>query len=183
MIKPEFSRLVLRDSFGNEGVALDIEADDAERAQLALRFGLLTLDFLKASVEIKPIGRKGVVRVEGRLEASLSQASVVSLKPVPEEIKASFSRLYAPEEEVEKLAGEIDLAADESDPPDPFEGGGIDIGEAAAEELALALEPYPRTPEEKDKEFQHIEGDGEASVVTPFKVLERLKKKSDNPGP
>jgi hypothetical protein len=181
MIQPEFSRLVLRDSFGPEGVFLVLEADEAERAQLAERFGLLSLDFLKAKVEIKPLGRKGVVRLEGDITARLTQASVVSLQPVHAAIEARFSRLYAPGEEIEKQTGDVDILADDADPPDPFINGGIDAGEAVAEELALALDPYPRTDEEKDKEFQHIEEDEAAPAANPFKVLERLRKKSDNP--
>ena len=35
----------------------------------------------------------------------------------------------------------------ESDAAEPFDGDAIDIGEAVAQQLALALDPYPRAPE------------------------------------
>ncbi len=34
----------------------------------------------------------------------------------------------------------------ESDAAEPFDGDAIDIGEAVAQQLALALDPYPRAP-------------------------------------
>jgi hypothetical protein len=37
----------------------------------------------------------------------------------------------------------IDPLADE---PEPLEGDRIDLGEIVAEELALAIDPYPRAP-------------------------------------
>ena len=43
-------------------------------------------------------------------------------------------------------AGEIIVVADADDAPEPIEGGIIDLGEAVAQQLALALDPYPRAP-------------------------------------
>ena len=40
---------------------------------------------------------------------------------------------------------EVELSADALDTM-PIEGGGIDLGEAAAETMALALDPFPRSP-------------------------------------
>jgi hypothetical protein len=40
---------------------------------------------------------------------------------------------------------EIELDADSLDTI-PYEGGAIDLGEAAAETMALALDPFPRGP-------------------------------------
>jgi hypothetical protein len=34
----------------------------------------------------------------------------------------------------------------ETEVAEPFEGDAIDIGEAVAQQLALALDPYPRAP-------------------------------------
>ena len=49
---------------------------------------------------------------------------------------------------VDEIAGEADEVELSEDMMDtmPIEGGAIDLGEAAAETLALALEPFPRGP-------------------------------------
>ena len=41
--------------------------------------------------------------------------------------------------------GEVELSADALDTL-PIESGAIDLGEAAAETMALALDPFPRSP-------------------------------------
>src|SRR3546814_9495575 len=66
------------------------------------------------------------------------------------------------------------LDPDAADPPDLLEDDRIDAGEVVAEELALALDPYPRnagadlTPEYHPKPEQ-------AAKVSPFAVLAGLK--------
>ncbi len=54
----------------------------------------------------------------------------------------------------------------------PYEGGVLDLGEAAAEQLALALEPYPRAPGEE------IEPREDASGQRPFAGLASLRRQS-----
>jgi uncharacterized metal-binding protein YceD (DUF177 family) len=63
----------------------------------------------------------------------------------------------------------------EEEEPDVIEGGSIDLGEIAAETLALALDPYPRIPGE---EFHGgpEQPDAEQRPESPFAVLSRLKK-------
>jgi hypothetical protein len=55
---------------------------------------------------------------------------------------------------------ETDDIDPELDDEIPFEGNGIDLGEAAAEQLGLALDPYPRgsgveMPAVEDEPEQH----------------------------
>jgi hypothetical protein len=66
---------------------------------------------------------------------------------------------------------------EESHDPDPeapdeitYVNGVLDLGEAAAEQLALALDPYPRAP---GAELPEIEADPEAH---DFDVLAALKR-------
>jgi uncharacterized metal-binding protein YceD (DUF177 family) len=61
---------------------------------------------------------------------------------VPAAIAEPVALLY-----VESLgeAEEVELAADALDTVE-IEGGAIDLGEAAAETMALALDPFPRAP-------------------------------------
>ena len=41
---------------------------------------------------------------------------------------------------------EVEIDPESEDPPEPLEGGALDLGELVSEELALALDPYPRKP-------------------------------------
>lgn len=58
----------------------------------------------------------------------------------------------------------------ESDDEIPFEGNQIDLGEAAAEQLGLALDPYPRMP---GAELPEAEADVE---LHPFARLAGLRR-------
>ena len=63
---PEFSRPYRLDAIGGEKRAVHIEADEAERAALAARFGLVSIAMLEADATIR---REGVrVWAEGRLK-------------------------------------------------------------------------------------------------------------------
>jgi uncharacterized metal-binding protein YceD (DUF177 family) len=77
----------------------------------------------------------------GRLEASVVQTCVVSLEDFESPVAEDFVVHFVPE-------------GTESDDPDPesvdeipYGGDTIDLGEAAAEQLALSLDPYPRRPD------------------------------------
>lgn len=139
---PEFSRTVRADTVGTAPRREAIEADEAERAALAQRFGLAAVDALTATFEVRR--EAAGIRASGRVAARVVQTCVVSGEPVPasidEPVDLRFVEGLAPaadgEEEVELSADDCDLL--------PLEGGRIDLGEAAAETVSLALDPYPR---------------------------------------
>jgi len=139
---PEFSRPLRVDTLSARGGVVDITASESEREALSARFGILEIGALSARLRLTVIGRGPLVRVSGRLEAEVVQACVVTLTPVPARIAEDFELAFGPSEDDE--CTEIDLAFESEDPPDPIIDGTIDIGEAVAEQLALALEPFPR---------------------------------------
>ncbi|MBM3570001.1 MAG: DUF177 domain-containing protein [Alphaproteobacteria bacterium] len=139
---PEFSRRLTLEELGDRPLERRVAADPAERAALARRFGLVALDRLEAALTLTP-GEDGTVTVEGRLEARLSQACVVTLEPVPADIDEPFRLVYAPAATPPPAA---DFAPDDDDPPEAIVDGAIDLGEIVAEQLGLALDPYPRKP-------------------------------------
>jgi uncharacterized metal-binding protein YceD (DUF177 family) len=170
-ITPEFARPVAVDQLHDHGAEFAIEANPAERAALAKRFGILAIDSLAATLHLKPFGRD-MVRLAGHLKAEVHQACVVTLVDVRQNIDEPFERLYSPAAVAEDDAtGEIDLEVEGEEPADPLIGGIIDIGEAAAEHLALALDPYPRAP---GAVFEAPAGEGAESG--PFAALAKLKK-------
>lgn len=168
---PEFSRPFRLDELGTAPRSVTVEAAEAECAALATRFGLLSIDDLSASAELTREG--DVVSVKGRLAARVVQPCVASGEPVPAAIAEDFALRFVPagaDPEAEEI--ELDESAlDEID----YEGGAVDLGEAVAQTLALALDPFPRAPgaDEKLREVGVI-GEGEAG---PFAALKALKDK------
>ncbi|MBF0129992.1 MAG: DUF177 domain-containing protein [Alphaproteobacteria bacterium] len=140
-----FSRPVAVETLVSGVLRLEVEADEAERAQLARRFDLLRLDRLTAEVKLKPIHRGDLIRVSGRLVAEVVQACGITLEPVTSRIEEPFELTFGHEVEPEP-GHEVVLSLDEEDPPDPIENGMIDVGAVVAEQLALAIDPFPRKP-------------------------------------
>jgi len=138
---PEFTRPERLDRIGTGESQVIVAADEAERAALAERFGLLAIDALEARYMLRRDGAG--VRAAGALHARVTQACIATGDPVPAAIDEAFDLRFLPE----SAAGgdEIELSGEDCDTVF-FEGGAIDLGEAAAETLALALDPFPRSP-------------------------------------
>jgi uncharacterized metal-binding protein YceD (DUF177 family) len=139
---PEFSRTMRIDTLATAPRRMAIEADDAERMALASRFGFLTLSRLAAEVDVV---RKGdAVTATGTLSAALAQACVATGDPVEETVEEAFAVEFRPhpaagaDEEIELGGDELDVVF--------HDGALVDIGEAVAETLSLAVNPYPRSP-------------------------------------
>jgi uncharacterized metal-binding protein YceD (DUF177 family) len=171
----EFSRFIEADSVGTHRVERRISANPTERAALARRFDLLGIDRLEASFSLKRAG-SGVVHVQGEVEAEVTQSCVVTLAPVPAKVAEAFSADFADEDR--RHPPEEDLDFDADDPPEPIRNGHIDLGELAAEQLALALDPYPRAPGAAvpaELTPDAAAEEEEARPVNPFSILKKLK--------
>jgi uncharacterized metal-binding protein YceD (DUF177 family) len=143
-VTPEFSRPERLDQIGGDPRIVRIEADAAERAALARRFGLPGVDRLAAEFQVRR--EADGVRATGRVEGAVTQACSVSNAPLVATIDEAVDLRFA----AEPVAGEeVELSADVLDIL-PIEGGAIDLGEAAAETLALALDPFPRAPDAEE---------------------------------
>ena len=142
MTPPEFSRPHRLDQIGAGESEVRVSAEPEERAALALRFALPAIDRLEADFTLRrdAIG----VLARGHLSAEVVQSCVVTEEPIPAPIEEDFAIRFLPEGDG---AGddEIELSEDECDTVF-YTGSAIDLGEAAAETLALALDPFPRSP-------------------------------------
>ncbi len=141
---PEFSRRVVVEEIAAAGDTREIVAEPEERDALARRFGLLAFAELSASLRLQPLGH-GLVRVEGRLTAAVEQRCVVTLEPIARRIEVSFAVVYGPTAAA-AATHEVVMTADEDAPPESIEDGAIDLGEATAQQLGLALDDFPRAP-------------------------------------
>ena len=171
-MSPEFSRPVRLDTLGSAPRQMAIEADAAERAALAGRFGIVAIDRLSAEVALTRNGDR--IAASGTLSASVAQSCVATGEPVPESVDEAFRIEFRPqpartseEDEIELSEGELDVVF--------YDGSAIDIGEAVAETLSLSLEPYPRSANADEALRQAgVKGEEEAG---PFGALAALKDK------
>jgi uncharacterized metal-binding protein YceD (DUF177 family) len=147
--KNEFSRKLAIDPWPGAAIEVDVTADAAERAALARRFDLLEVRSLRGRGRLERRDEPIELVLRGWLEAEVVQACVVSLEPVPGKLRAPVERRYRPEAALAGAGrfqpiGALDLDDEVEVEVEPVVGREIDLGEAFAEELGLALDPYPR---------------------------------------
>lgn len=147
--KPELSRRIQVRSLGvgyleGAGLETSIEATPAECVALALRLGVPAVDAVGCRFRLSGMDKAGVVVAEGLLQARLVRTCVTTLDDFPTAMTEQFSVRFVPAERLSEAAdADLDL---EEDDDIPYAGGTIDLGEAAVEQLALSLDPYPRKP-------------------------------------
>ena len=146
------------------GVTRRLEPDAAARGRIAKALDLASLDSLVAEMTLAPA--PGGWRLSGRVKASLAQTCGITLEPLPVEIDAPFSIPLAEASDAE--SDEIVITLDDES-PDPVEGGQVDLGQYAVEQLALQLDPFPRKP---GAEFVQPP---EPTEISPFAVLKQLR--------
>jgi uncharacterized metal-binding protein YceD (DUF177 family) len=136
----ELHRPVAADRIGPRGLEVTVEADVAECAALAKRMEIPEVRSLSCRFQVTR-EREDRFAASGHLRARVVQACVVSLEEFEAEVEERFRLRFVP-------AGR---EAEEIDPDDPvdevgYADGMLDLGEAAAEQLGLTLDPYPRRP-------------------------------------
>jgi uncharacterized metal-binding protein YceD (DUF177 family) len=173
VIKSEFPRPMRLDAIGQTPQTLHLSAELSEREALARRFDLVVLDRLDVEVTVRR--EAAAVFAEGRVAAHVVQSCVVTGEPVPARVDAPFSLRFVPEAEIE-AAEEIELSDADCDTL-PYTGGVVDLGEAAAETLLLALDPFPRCADAEETLRSAGVVDESEAEVGPFAALKALKDK------
>lgn len=169
MTAPEFSREI--DVRQAEGKVLHLIPSAAEAMALAERFALVRIDRLEAELVLQ---RKGLaVEAEGRLNAAIVQSCAVSGDDLAVEIDEPLLFRFVPERAEHQPDEEIEIDAEALDEIE-YAGTMIDVGEAVAQSLALAIDPFAEGPgAEEARRRAGILSEGEAG---PFAALAALKK-------
>lgn len=123
-----------------------IEASAAECGGLAARFGICAVHSLLAEVELEA-GGGGTVRANGWLNARIEQECAVSREPFTATIQEPLALVFiphadrpaAPDEELELDTEALDEIG--------YAGESFDLGEAVAQTLGLAIDPYAEGPQ------------------------------------
>jgi uncharacterized metal-binding protein YceD (DUF177 family) len=155
-----------------DGDRLDLVADADERAAVAARLGLASLGRLDAHAVLRRDGT--TITASGRVKASLEQRCVATGDPLAVRVDEAFDLRFVPEPKTAGGDEEFELGADELDTLF-HDGQAIDLGAAIADSLALALDPYPRSP--KAEAALREAGVISEDEAGPFAALAALKGK------
>jgi len=169
---PEFSRPV--DLRQITVAPLTLVATAEERAALAARFALVSIERLEATVSLEADGR--VVSAKGKLSAAWVQPCAVSGEDLAQSADEDFALRFVPARTDHAPDEEIELSESELDEIE-YSGTSFDLGEAVAQSLALAIDPFATGPEaEAAREKAGIVSEGATGA---FAALSGLKLKKD----
>ena len=174
---PILDASVRLDALPPDGRTVTVEASGDQRAAIAERLDIVSVESLTAKLVARPIKRG--IEVSGTMAADVTQACVVSFEPVPEHIEEKLQRLFlqgATHDDEPSPGAEVFVDLDGEDQPDHFDGPEADFSEWLIETLSLALTPYPRKPGiEIDAAYVDADDENES----PFAALRDLKSTKD----
>jgi uncharacterized metal-binding protein YceD (DUF177 family) len=134
----ELSRPIALSKIRTKGLTVVVQATPEECAAVAVRMELPAIQSLECRFELSREGDGVSVLAEGHLIAEVTQTCVTSAEDFAARVEEAFTIRFVP-------AG---MEREDPDPdlPDeiPYETDSIDLGEATAEQLGLALDPWPR---------------------------------------
>ena len=165
------------DSLPVAGRSLKVAATDDQKAVIAERLGILSVEALAAELKVRPL--RGGIEVSGRLVADVTQACVVTFEPVPEHIEEALFRLFLQgpaDDQPPAPNAEVYVDLEGEDLPDHFDGPEADLSEWLIETVALALDPYPRK-DGAEIDSAYVDADEESD--SPFAKLKSLKSTNE----
>ena len=157
---PELSRKLALEQIGPAGLEIELRATAAECQALAARMAIPAVLELACRFRLTAFPGR-LVLAQGELRARVVRHCVVTLDAFETLTEERFRLRFVP------AGSESDDDDPDSDDEIAYQGGSIDLGEAAAEQLALALDPYPRKP------GAALPDDAGAVTDSPFAALAR----------
>lgn len=148
-----------------------ITANEDECRALARRFGLVSVGSLEAIITL--IADGPAVRAHGRLAAEVVQSCAISGEDLAVRIDEPVALRFIPAIPPTAADEEIELTADDLDEIE-MDGTRFDLGEAVAQTMALAIDPYLEGP--NAEEFRRKAGILSAGEGGAFAALKGLLK-------
>lgn len=166
----EFSRIYGRRTV--PAAPQHLVASEEERAALAKRFDLVAVNTLEATLTLTVDGPN--VRANGGITAAIVQPCAVSGEDIAVAIDEPVQLRFVPA--VTDIVPDSEIELEESDLDDiEMDGEQFDLGEAIAQSLGLAIDPYLTGPQADEARAKAgIVGEGEDG---PFAALKGLLKK------
>ncbi|MEM9999661.1 MAG: DUF177 domain-containing protein [Pseudomonadota bacterium] len=180
------SQLVNVATLPQKGRTVVVQPDVDALAKLAEELGVVAVANLRAEVQINKWQRDGI-RLGGPLKASVTQTCVVTLEPFQVVIETEIEALFVPEtsriakRHQQGESNEILIDPQSDDAPETFVPPDLDVGGAVQEFLALAIDPYPKSPaaDEMSTDTKPVADETEGKA-NPFSVLAHLKNHTNN---
>lgn len=173
--EPLFDAVVRIDRLPAGGRTVNVDADADVRAAIASAMNIVSVEKFVAALTVAPL--RGGLRAQGRLEASVTQSSVVSFAPVSQDISEEVDRVFLPgprDSHAPTPGSEVFIDLEDDDFPDHIDGPEVDLSALLLETLALALDPYPRQAGES---LDQLGLAPDAAEEGPFAGLAKLRQK------
>ncbi len=143
----------------------EVVASAQERAALAALYDLPEIAALRGRFALRH-EQGGVIAADLEMQARVTQTCVVSLENFEATLRETSELRFVPAASLPESAG-LELDPETLEGPDEIQYAGetLDLGAALAEQLALALDPYPRKP------GATLPAEAAAPPASPFAVL------------
>ncbi len=164
------------------GYAKTWVATEAERSAVAAALGLTQCFAVSAAFTVHARAGGRYV-LAGRLRADVEQACVVTLEAVPQHIDERFQGEFCPPTDIAAASPvEAHFDPDADDDPLSVVDGQLAVGQLVFENLALAIDPFPRAADAEEVRLERGPS-GPTKIAdpppergpNPFAVLAKLK--------
>jgi len=165
----EMPRPVSLARIGAAGLTVRVQATPDECASVAKRMKIPAVQSLECEFQLTVEGDNVSVRALGRLRAEVTRVCVVSAEDFDMSVEDEF--------ELRFVSAGMENPDPDPDLPDeiPYQSGAIDLGEASAEQLGLALDPYPRIDGATILEIEDSDDESPFSVLARRAEVDRTK--------
>lgn len=173
----EFSIPVAAAELPPRGTSVRRKADPQERAALAERLGVESVEEFDVGVSIVSREDSQSVSVEGTLDATVVQNCSVSLEPMAARHSLIVALEFVDEALIESQDVE-EIDAEGSSPPEPMIDGRFDVGDTLVQILAVEIDPFPRKPGISLKDIPEVAehaGAPDDARSNPFAVLSEFR--------
>lgn len=152
-----------------KGISFNLTATQEECKALAERFDLPAVYSFELFGSVRG---SDILRYEGKFEVKVVRECVVSLEEFEQTVSGEFSELFSENGTDFSVETNFDIDMDDEETVDLIKNGRLEIGEIAAQQFGLHLDPFPK----KEKGlFEYKEA--VAEKVNPFEILKKLEKK------
>ena len=171
MTAPEFSRSMRLVDLLAGPDTIRLAATGTECSALARRFGIEAISRFRVVVRASELC-EGAVRLEGTVNAEVVVAGEADGPPLEFVVGEEFEEIVATPAAIRVMGARN---PDQAEDAEPAPGGVIDLGELAAQQLSLALDPVTlEAGRFEDGTLACSTGDGDPGADTPFAALRAL---------
>lgn len=150
-----------------------VEASAEELSEVAEILKVRHIKEISAEIFVKLNRKEHLLNVWGKIKTEMELQSVVSLEYFYKTYEPEFELLYDTKMTLKEFKELEETTDDEL--PDIITDGQINLGDLIIEQIALAMDDYPR----QDGESFHFESEFDEETTkaqNPFNILAKLKK-------